>query len=135
MTGEKRRSARALAVLALFLGSPACAAGGPGQDDPKVLTDLQDGVTRAVARGSTVEVRLPAQLGTGFSWTLTAPEGVEQVGEPVTRGGGTPGAGETQVFTLRATAIGRHVVTFTYGQPFAGGEKATKTVRYTFDVT
>jgi predicted secreted protein len=120
-----------LAPLALALAAPACAAGGAPPGEAVVLTQSEDGVTRAVPLNATFEVRLPAQLGTGYSWSLAPVAGVEQVGEPVTRGGGTPGGMETQVFTLRATARGRHGIVFTYGQPFAGGEKAAKAVRYT----
>ncbi len=120
-----------LAPLALALAAPACAAGGPPLGEAVVLTQGEDGATRTVPLGATFEVRLPAQLGTGYSWSLVPVAGVEQVGEPITRNGGTPGATETQVFTLRTTAKGRHAVAFTYGQPFAGGQKDAKRVRYT----
>jgi predicted secreted protein len=123
-----------LAPLALALAAPACAAGGAPPGEAVVLTQGEDGATRTVPLGATFEVRLPAQLGTGYSWSLVPVAGVEQVGEPVTRDGGTPGGTETQVFTLRATAKGRHGIAFTYGQPFAGGQKAAKTMRYTIVV-
>lgn len=120
-----------LAPLALALAAPACAAGGAPPGEAVVLTQGEDGATRTVPLGATFEVRLPAQLGTGYSWALTPVAGIEQVGEPVTRDSGTPGGTEMQVFTLRATAKGRHAIAFSYGQPFPGGEKAAKAVRYT----
>lgn len=120
-----------LAPLALALATPACAAGGPPLGEAVVLTQGEDGATRTVPLGATFEVRLPAQLGTGYSWALVPVAGIEQVGEPVTRDGGTPGGTETQVFTLRATAKGRHALAFSYGQPFGGGQRNAKTVRYT----
>ncbi len=120
--------------LALVLATPACAAGGAPPGEAVVLTQGEDGATRAVPLGATFEVRLPAQLGTGYGWSLVPASGVEQVGDPVTSGGGMPGGSETQTFTLRATAKGRHAVVFTYGQPFPGGQKNAKTVRYTIAV-
>lgn len=120
-----------LAPMALALAAPACATGGAPPGEAVMLTQGEDGATRTVPLGATFEVRLPAQLGTGYSWALVPVAGVEQVGEPVTHGGGIPGGTQTQVFTLRTTARGRHMIVFTYGQPFNGGEKAAKTVRYT----
>ncbi len=124
-----------LAPLALALAAPACAAGGAPPGEAVVLTQGEDGATRAVPLGATFEVRLPAQLGTGYGWSLVPVAGIEQVGEPATRGGGMPGGSETQVFTLRATARGSHAVAFSYGQPFAGGQKDAKRVRYTITVS
>ncbi|MBA4763328.1 protease inhibitor I42 family protein [Sphingomonas sp.] len=120
-----------LAPLALALATPACAAGGALPDEAVVLTQGEDGATRTVPLGATFEVRLPAQLGTGYGWALVPVAGIEQLGEPVTRDGGTPGGTETQVFALRTTAKGRHAIAFSYGQPFAGGQKNAKMVRYT----
>ncbi len=51
-------------------------------------------------------LRLPVQLGTGYSWKVAAlPDVLEQ--ESVTfRGGGTPGVAEVQIFRFRSTKKG-----------------------------
>ncbi len=122
-------------LVPLFLAMPmvlpaaACAAMGP--EGGQSVTEADAGATRTVATGQSVEVRLQAQLGTGFSWIAEPVDGLE-VGMPsVTGDTGIPGAAETQVFRVKVVAAGSHTLTFNYSQPWQGGQKNARTVTFT----
>ena len=123
----------AVAVAAVaVLSTPGCAA--TGQAAPvAVLTDVQSGTTMPVRVGDIVEIRLPAQPGTGFTWVATYGDGLEPA-QPVTTAPATalPGGFETEVHRVRVRAGGRHDLRFEYRQPWEGGEQASREVGYTF---
>jgi|GEM_PF-1428647 len=127
-----------LSLLApLFLAMPlalpagACAASDTAKQEQSVLTDTDAGATRTVAVGQSVEVRLKAQLGTGYSWIAVPVDGLK-VGTPeVTGSTGVPGAPEIQVFAVTVTSRGSHTLTFNYRQPWKNGDKSAKTVTFT----
>jgi predicted secreted protein len=74
--------------------------------------------------GETFEVRLPAQLGTGFSWSLDkADPTLRPVGSPALGSAATPGQAQDQVFAFRAAKSGAFKLHFTYEQPWKGGQK------------
>lgn len=129
-----------IAAGVAFAALAACTANdGAGANAPApaavTLTEADAGSTRTVARGSPIELRLPAQLGTGYSWRRTDTTAIASMGEPVTETASRqPGAAETQLFRLRAGTAGTHTLRFVYEQPFAGGEKNARSVEFTLDV-
>lgn len=85
--------------------------------------------------GGTLVVRLGVQMGTGYSWKATLPEGgvLVQEGEPKVESGpgkSRPGAWETQVFTFAAKAAGKGDLRFAYARSFEPGQKPMRTVKY-----
>ena len=76
----------------------------------------------SVSLGDTLSVRLPTQMGTGFRWELTAPEGavVVPLGPPSLESPPSlrPGSSEVQVFLFRADGIGDATLLFQLVQPW-----------------
>lgn len=98
-----------------------------------MLSEADAGAPRRVAVGEAFEVALDAQLGTGFSWRPSAVAGLVQLGEPRTAGAERPGGAETQRFRFKATAPGRYVLEFVYGQPWAADQKGARRVGFTIE--
>jgi predicted secreted protein len=75
----------------------------------------------ALSKAQALVVRLPAQLGTGFSWAVTNIEGAPmrlsdsqiEHNDP-----GLPGGPETQVFHFKPTGSGEGTIDFGYRQPW-----------------
>ena len=102
-------------LLALILVTPACSS-LPVAGSDRDLT---------VAEGSTFQVVLSGQPGTGFSWTVDGAEAgtVEllpsgPLDRSVERSANLPGAGEQQTFVFVARRSGTVTLRFTYGRPW-----------------
>jgi len=73
-----------------------------------------------VSEGSTFQVVLGGQAGTGYSWTVDGADAatVELVRTSATRPDGVPGAGEQQTFVFLAKRSGAVTLHFTYARPW-----------------
>lgn len=87
--------------------------------------------------GDRLEVRLSAQLGSGWSWQPPASVGptLRLVGNTQTTGG-TPSEGGTdlQVFAFEAAARGAFDLVFVYVRPFVSGDPPKKRASYRIQV-
>lgn len=84
-----------------------------GNDDNKKLT---------LKKGDLFEVRLEAQLSTGYSWQVTSIKGAEKKGgsKIETLDGQTTGGKEIQVLQFTATEQGEGSIILHYIQPWKG---------------
>ena len=124
-----------MAVLGTLLG---CSAG------PAVTASSPDGSVTlgdspAVAQievGGTVEVRLPAQFGTGFRWIAVGiPAGMTLAGESIAPNGSTlDGRRDIQVIRLRGEKPGHYEVRFVYRRPFEPDAAPARTVTHRIEV-
>jgi inhibitor of cysteine peptidase len=105
-----------------------------------VLDEQAAGKTIAAAVGRRIEVRLPGNPTTGYTWVLKSIGGdaVRSLGDPafVRPAEAEPrvGAGGTFVFSLLAEKPGTAEVTFIYVRPWERDKAPAKTFAVTFDV-
>jgi predicted secreted protein len=106
------------AVFLISFGGSTLHAGDP---KPITVSVEQSGTTITLSKVQPLIVRLPAQLGTGFSWAVLndgqaplrlASSRIEH-SDP-----GRPGGAETQVFLFEPTGAGVGVIDFGYRQPW-----------------
>jgi predicted secreted protein len=106
-----------LAVLGIICAAMAFAA----ESMPITVSEAQNGSTVRLSKGKSLVIKLPAQLGTGYSWGVT-----DLKGAPVRLAGsqiegpsaGFPGGSETQVFTFEAVDGGAGEIELGYRQPW-----------------
>lgn len=104
-----------------------------------VVIDGQfDGRVIHAARGTTIVVRLEAQLGTGYSWrirTLAKNLAAIEPGAEEHAGGDTPSTGgpDVQVFRFRVKSRGKSVLRFVYVRPWEKEKPPAKTFQVTID--
>jgi predicted secreted protein len=118
-----------LVVLVVLL------AGAFGQaasvSDAEVVTATQDqkSAETSVTTKQEVQLRLPAQPGTGFSWTLLNKVSLVklkgQSTEPAAKA--QPGAWQTQVFRFKAKKAGSETLEFGYRRSWEKGTPPAKT--------
>lgn len=125
-------------VIALALSAVAGPAGAktfewfhPDLRPPVVVGENSGPVHLQV--GQLLEVRLPVQGGTGYSWTpmTNIPPFLEFVGEHTLQpymSVGMPGASQTQVFIYRPVARGEAIIRLEYHRPWEGGVPPARTV-------
>jgi predicted secreted protein len=89
--------------------------------------------------GDTLEIRLSAQLGTGYSWhleakdvTVLAPEGEPKT---ETRTDTLPGGAEIQVFRFTAKVPGKADLKFRYFRGFEPGKKPLRSTVFHIKVS
>ena len=116
-----------LAAIAL----PASAQPGPDLLQPIVVGDA--GAPVRLELGQLLEVRLPVQGGTGYSWAVDtdAADSVELVTQTTLHPIGEPrrmGSSQTQLFIFRAVSRGDGVLRFAYRQPWERRVPPAKTV-------
>lgn len=123
------------ALLPILMLGAALAA--PAADAPVQATAKQSGRTLTLKPGATLEVRLAAQLGTGYSWQATAPDAavLVQEGEPATepqKPGGPQlvGGPEIQLFRFTAKGPGKADLKFAYARGFEPGKKPVRTATF-----
>jgi inhibitor of cysteine peptidase len=102
------------------------------------VTVQQDGETVAATVGDVVEVQLPAQMGTGFSWQMRMPNSgaVTSLGSPALRSqqGTQPGGGEIEVFRMKVRTKGVTTLRFEYRRPWEKDKPAAKSFAVTIRV-
>lgn len=117
-------------AVAAALSTAASAHGGPDLRPPAVVGE-NSGPVR-LEPGQLLEVRLPMQAGTGYSWAATGDGGniefIEQVTLHPWGAAPTVGGSQTQMFIYRAIAPGEAVLRFAYRRPWETGVAPAKTV-------
>jgi predicted secreted protein len=83
------------------------------------ITSQHDGKSVRLVVGQELQVRLEAQPGTGYQWTMPQPLGFLNLERSDFEGGGLPGGMEVQVMRLRATGAGEGLLILHYMQPWA----------------
>ena len=114
----ERRAVLLHTMAAAALGVAGCGAA----EAPRtvVVSSEQDGASIALRVGERLRLRLPAQLGTGYSWVPDpAPRLLQPAGQQVesperTRPGGT----ETQIFDFTAAGTGSETLQLAYRRPW-----------------
>lgn len=93
-----------------------------------VATEAQDNSVLNLSKGQTLLIKLPVQMGTGFSWVRVGKANlVRDDGNSVTSDKTVkPGGVETQVFQLTALAPGTETLRYLYVQPWNRGAKPAK---------
>jgi inhibitor of cysteine peptidase len=86
------------------------------------LTENQNASTAEIAKAQNLEIRLPVQGGTGFSWALThAPSApVRLVSSEIlpTEAGNRPGGPQMQLFVFTPKAAGSGDIELGYRRPW-----------------
>ena len=96
----------------------------PGNTEPIVATEKDDGQTLDLAKGQDLMIKLPANPSTGYTWVvLSMPSVVESVGEPAfaskaPEGSAIAGAGGTMTLTFRAVDAGAGKLDLGYMRPW-----------------
>ncbi|GMA14168.1 hypothetical protein E5F05_02950 (plasmid) [Deinococcus metallilatus] len=103
--------------------SPASVQPAPSRFVPKTirLDQEADGSIVDLRVGDTLELSLPGNPSTGYSWSLSLPlgPGLEQLGAAGFRPSSTGlGAGGAVVLRYRAAAPGQFPLSLTYSRPF-----------------
>jgi inhibitor of cysteine peptidase len=94
-----------------------------------IITDADNGKGKNIPRGEQFWIKLPAQLGTGYSWKITSPESnFESIGSPVTESSGSamPGGSEHQIFKFKANKAEEADLNLEYIQPWEKNFKPAK---------
>lgn len=120
----------------------ACGEAWTGRTDnakgEMVVTDTDNGKQLTLAVGQKLLVKLSAQLGTGYSWSLVGDAGPEfaSIDAGESDGGKTvPGAAETQTFGFEARAAGTRELQFAYRRQWEKDAPAAKTFSIKATVT
>ncbi len=120
-------------MLFLPFAALAVAATAQGAADlrPPVVVGETSGPVR-LELGQLLEVRLPMQAGTGYSWAASNDSANFELIDQTTLHpwGGAPAVGgsQTQMFIYRAIGPGEATLRFAYRRPWEGGVPAAKTV-------
>ena len=119
-----------VACVLAALSGVALAQDGPDLRPPVIVG--QDSGPVSVQMGQLLEVRLPMQAGTGYSWAASSDTGMLEFIDQTTLhpwgGAPTVGGSQTQMFTYRAIGPGEVTLRFVYRRPWEGGVPAAKTV-------
>jgi predicted secreted protein len=114
------RRAVLLHTVAAALGAAGCQAATQEASQMVVVSSAQDGATVALRAGGRLQLRLPAQLGTGYSWAPDPSPGLlrldgQRVASPAEL---RPGGTETQVLDFTATGAGSETLLLAYRRPW-----------------
>jgi len=147
MKRSRLRPALGAAVLILVIIGSAAAATGCGSQagaasGPVKLTEADNGKTITVNNGDLVQVALPGNPTTGYSWSVTMSNKddtvLQQQGDPVYVQQSTDpslvGGGGTFTFTFKAVGPGQVILNFGYARPWEQGVAPIQTYSATIDV-
>lgn len=116
----RRRYLAVLVPLLLSVSAPAAAQ----QDRAAMqLSSADNGRAVQMAPGQTVSIKLPAQPGTGYSWTVVQSQALTLIQNEFT-GESVPGGRQLQVLTFRADAPGANSLVLAYRRPWERGADA-----------
>jgi predicted secreted protein len=104
---------------------------------PKALiTDSDNNKKLSLKQGDIFEVRLEAQLSTGFSWQVTSIKGAEKKGDTkvVPLDKNIPGGKEIQILQFKATKRGEGEIVLYYFQPWKGKADTDKKFNVLFTI-
>lgn len=131
----------AVAAAAVLMSSAATAqrdrGWGPPDLRPPVVVGPNGGPVN-LQMGQLLEVRLPVQAGTGYSWSVDADQAdnLEFIDQSTLQPWGAPqlmGGSQVQRFTYRAIGPGPATLRFAYRRPWLGGVPPAQTTEV--DVT
>jgi inhibitor of cysteine peptidase len=92
------------------------------------ITESQNGATTTISKDQILEIRLPAQAGTGYSWTLAAnPTAPLKLARSDTTSADRPGAPQTQIFMLQPTNTGAGDLVINYSRPWEKDKPPART--------
>lgn len=106
----------------------------------KTFTESDDKGSAKLSVGQSFAIRLPVQMGTGYSWKVSqAPEGVKTVESKVEDNAGANGArkvggSELQLFRFKAEKPGAGAVTLQYARPWEKDAPAAKTFTLNIEI-
>jgi len=123
-------------IVVQLIGAPTMSA--HADSNTLVLTESENGKTVQLPLGGQLVVRLPAQLGTGFSWAVVSRKGdALRVTEQRTESAGQlrPGGSEEQVFVFAPQASGSEDVELAYRRPWEQNQPPARTFRFSATVT
>jgi predicted secreted protein len=104
---------------------------GTGQlrgQTPMTVTESQNGTTTTITKDQTLEIRLPAQAGTGYSWALANPTApLKLVRSDTPSAANRPGGPQTQLFVLQPTNTGTGDVVINYSRPWEKDKPPART--------
>ena len=95
---------------------------------PPSFDQTDNGGNYSVSLGAAIELRLPENPTTGYSWNLSVPAGIAVLNDsylPSETSGGVVGSGGTRIWFLKAVQPGEQVVSGVYRRPWepvAGNE-------------
>jgi inhibitor of cysteine peptidase len=124
----------AVVVIQLF-GAPTMSA--HADSNTLVLTETQNGKTVHLPIRGQLVVRLPAQLGTGFSWAVVSRKGdALRLTQQRTESAGQlrPGGSEEQVFVFAPQARGSEEVELAYRRPWEKDQPPARIFRFSATV-
>jgi len=137
-----------IVLVALVVGLAAVGASGCGDSakasaGPVKLSEADNGKSLAVKVGEVIEITLPGNPTTGYSWVSALTDKdkalLEEMGEPAytassTTEGNLVGSGGTYTFTFKAKAAGTAVIKLVYERPWETVEPL-ETYQLTVNVT
>ena len=92
------------------------------------IAEGQNGTTTTIGKDQIIEIRLPAQAGTGYSWTLAAhPTAPLKLARSDTTSADRPGGPQTQFFLLQPTNTGAGDVVINYSRPWEKDKPSART--------
>jgi inhibitor of cysteine peptidase len=115
-------------LMVAALGLSVAGAGGLQAQTPVTVSESQNGTTATIAKDQSLEIRLRANAGTGYSWALanpTAPLKLVRSNTAVTSD--RPGGPQTQLFVLQPTNTGTGDVVINYSRPWEKDKPPART--------
>jgi inhibitor of cysteine peptidase len=102
----------------------------------KTLTETDNGVAVALTSKSRLMIRLPAQAGTGYSWTPKSASSLLRLVKSYVEAPAhmLPGGTEHQVFVFRPVASGTDELEIDYRRPWEHGGAPARVFRFTATV-
>jgi len=117
-------------LIAGALSLCVCVTAGAAETRAIALTESQNGTRVEIAKDQELEIRLPVQGGTGFTWELaskpSAPVDLVIAKVLPANDGSRPGGSQTQLFTFKPNAGGAGDIELGYRRPW---EKNTRPAR------
>jgi inhibitor of cysteine peptidase len=92
------------------------------------IAEGQNGTTTTIGKDQILEIRLPTQAGTGYSWALAAgPTAPLKLARSDTTSADRPGASQTQIFMLQPTNTGAGDLVINYSRPWEKDKPPART--------
>jgi inhibitor of cysteine peptidase len=104
------------------------AAGEMAAGETRTFAKSDDKGSASLSVGDSFVIRLPVQMGTGYSWQVASvPAGVKAAGSSREGAAAALGGSETQVFTFAAEKAGAGAVSLQYRRPWEKDAPAAET--------